>query len=136
MNPMTTERDHWIGFCKEGTDYRRRALIMKDSDQYSAQLIFHIASMSLEKLLMTVALYYGIMPFNHTFQDLADAVSGIKDFPPLLCSSIREFDQLYGICSIDDYQRSEPDERDLEQILLVIEKLEEWISTHLQKKGN
>lgn len=75
-------------------------------------LVFNVASVALENYLVALCHLYGVMPLNHNFICLMNAVEAVIDFPPELNKEIRSLDFIFGICSLDDYFHGTPEPED------------------------
>lgn len=80
-------------------------------------LVFNVGAVALERYLVAMCHLYGVMPLNHNFICLMNAVELVADFPKKLNKEIRDLDFIFGICSLDDYFHGEPTPKDAEQVL-------------------
>ncbi|MDF2935772.1 MAG: hypothetical protein K0Q90_1145 [Paenibacillaceae bacterium] len=80
-------------------------------------LVFNVGAVALERYLVAMCHLYGMMPLNHNFICLMNAVELVVDFPPELNKEIRSLDFIFGICSLDDYFHGEPTPKDAERVL-------------------
>ena len=67
--------------------YHRRAEKFSHSGRPS-NLVFNIASMTLERYLVALCDLYGIAPENHNYACLMDAAETVFDFPSILNQDI------------------------------------------------
>lgn len=113
------------GYEKNFTDalgYHMRALQFVQEDR-RASLIFNVASVAIECYLLAICSYYDIMPINHNFNYLMNAAESVVTFETKLDSAIRSLDEIFGICSLEEYFHGTPVLEDAQKTL--------WICTDL-----
>jgi len=71
-------------------------------------LIFNVASVAIERYLVALCAYRGIMPFNHNYTSLMDAAESAVAFDQELSKNIRSLDEIFGICSLEEYHHGTP----------------------------
>lgn len=98
--------------------YYHRALQFQAIGQRSS-LIFNIAAVALERYLVALCDLYGEDPRNHNYITLMRTVETVVDVPQDLNKRIKAMDWIFGICSIDEYRHPNPDEKDMENALVL-----------------
>ena len=86
-------------------------------------LIFNIASVALERYLVALCELYGTMPMNHNYTCLMDAAENIIDFTPELKSGIRSLDDIFCICSLENYFHGTPVASDSVHVLSMCDEV-------------
>ena len=98
--------------------YYHRALQFQANDQRPS-LVFNIASVALERYLVALCDLYGEDPRNHNYITLMRSVENFMEIPKDLNKRIKAMDWIFGICSIDEYRHPNPDEKDMENALVL-----------------
>jgi HEPN domain-containing protein len=124
---LIDKKSRFDDFEKEYRDskaYLRRAkLFLKQGQDHS--VVFNVASLALERYLVALCYLHDMEPFNHNYTCLMDTVEMFMEPPEELNKEIRSLDEIFGICSIDDYFHGEPEVSDMERILGMCEEVEE-----------
>lgn len=102
--------------------FHNTALIYKKHNQRPS-LVFNIASVALERYLVAICDLYGAVPHNHNFITLMRDVETLVNVPNDLNKRIKAMDWIFGICSIDDYRHANPDEADMENVLILCDEV-------------
>jgi len=123
MGHMMLEHDRET-FERRGRDaagYHRSALgFARMGDRHS--LAFNVGSVALESYLVSLCAFHSAMPFNHNFNCLMDAAEEVVEFPSNLAREIRALDEIFGICSLDNYHHGTPEPDDATRILSLLER--------------
>ncbi|MDR0819514.1 MAG: hypothetical protein LBN43_08085 [Oscillospiraceae bacterium] len=73
--------------------------------------------MSLERYLTALCAINRQNPFNHNYTTLMDTAERFAKFPKEVSERIRSLDEIFGICSLDDYHHGEPSAGDAERVI-------------------
>jgi len=98
--------------------YYHRALQFQTNEQRPS-LVFNIAAVALERYLVALCDLYGEDPRNHNYITLMKTVETLVEVPKELNRRIKAMDWIFGICSIDEYRHPNPDEKDMENALVL-----------------
>ncbi len=109
---------------RDSKAYLRRARQFQSEGQ-DHNVVFNVASLALERYLVALCYLYDMEPFNHNYTCLMDTVEMVLDVPEELNKEIRSLDEIFGICSIDDYYHGEPEQKDTDRILSMCDSVEE-----------
>lgn len=121
-----TQKSRYDEFEKEYLDakaYLRRAKQFHDQGMTHSD-VFNVASLALERYLVALCYLYDVEPFNHNYNCLMDSVEKIVEVPVELNTEIRSLDEIFGICSIDDYYHGEPELSDMERIIVMCDAVD------------
>jgi HEPN domain-containing protein len=121
-----TQKSRYDEFEKEYLDakaYLRRAKQFQDEGQVHS-VVFNVASLALERYLVALCYLYDVEPFNHNYNCLMDSVEKIVDVPAKLNTEIRSLDEIFDICSIDNYYHGEPELSDMERIIIMCDAVD------------
>lgn len=106
---------------RDALGYHRRAeQFLREKQRLS--LVFNVGSVALERYLVALCHLYGVMPLNHNFICLMNAVESIVDVPKELNKEIRSLDFIFGICSLEDYFHGTPEPEDSARVLSMCKK--------------
>ena len=86
-------------------------------------LVFNVASVALEQYLVALCELNGDPPANHDFEHLVDVAEQHVEFPEELNKKIRYLDEIFGICSIENYHHKIPLQSDSEQTLNICNEI-------------
>ncbi|MDF2926247.1 MAG: hypothetical protein K0R57_5161 [Paenibacillaceae bacterium] len=95
--------------------HQRAQQFQREGQRFS--LVFNVGAVALERYLVAMCHLYGVMPLNHNYICLMNAVEAVVDFPPALNKEIRSLDFIFGICSLEDYFHGVPEEADAHRVL-------------------
>jgi HEPN domain-containing protein len=121
-----TPKSRYDEFEKEYLDakaYLRRAKQFRDEGQVHS-VVFNVASLALERYLVALCYLYDVEPFNHNYNCLMDSVEKLVDVPAELNTEIRSLDEIFGICSIDNYYHGEPELSDMKRIIVMCDAVD------------
>jgi hypothetical protein len=102
----------------DAENYYHRALQFQAIGQRPS-LVFNIAAVALERYLVALCDLYGEDPRNHNYITLMRTIETLVEVPKDLNKRIKAMDWIFGICSIDDYRHPNPDEKDMENALVL-----------------
>jgi hypothetical protein len=114
---MMDEESFALNFA-DAENYYRRALQFQTIEQRPS-LVFNIAAVALERYLVALCDLYGEDPRNHNYITLMRTIETLVEVPKDLNKRIKAMDWIFGICSIDDYRHPNPDEKDMENALVL-----------------
>lgn len=120
------QKSRYDEFEKEYLDakaYLRRAKQFLNEGQVHS-VVFNVASLALERYLVALSYLYDVEPFNHNYNCLMDSVEEVIEVPADLNKEIRSLDEIFGICSIDNYYHGEPEISDMERIIAMCDAVD------------
>jgi len=120
------KKSRYDEFEKEYMDskaYLRRAKLFRDQGMNHND-VFNVASLALERYLVALCYLYDVEPFNHNYNCLMDSVEKLVAVPVELNDEIRSLDNIFDICSLDDYYHGEPEVSDMERIIAMCDSVE------------
>jgi HEPN domain-containing protein len=124
---LMEKRSRFDDFEKEYRDskaYLHRAqLFLKEGQDHS--VVFNVASLALERYLVALCYLHDMEPYNHNYTCLMDTVEMFMEVPEELNKEIRSLDEIFDICTLDDYFHGDPEVSDMERVLSMCERVEE-----------
>jgi len=117
-----TDQQKFTRLSADARGYHRRAVLFAEQAQ-SPGLIFNVGSIAVECYLIALCAYYGSMPYNHNYSSLMDTAEEVINFEPELRVKIRALDEIFGICSLDNYHHGTPTETDAVGIVEICQAL-------------
>lgn len=121
----------WEQYLQEGGQYlntARRAFARRQQI-FTAEILYNLIAMSIEKLVMGALMRSGNLPYNHTMRDLVDAME--EHFPGRLATMkdrLIALDAYQEICDIDTYNIKPPDMDEIPAMLALAEELQELVT--------
>ncbi|MDI3485623.1 MAG: hypothetical protein PWQ44_852 [Methanolobus sp.] len=123
---LMEKRSRFDDFEKEYRDskaYLHRAkLFLKEGQDHS--VVFNVASLALERYLVALCYLHDMEPYNHNYTCLMDTVEMFMEVPEELNKEIRSLDEIFDICTLDDYFHGDPEVSDMERVLSMCERVE------------
>lgn len=120
--PRIPEWEEWLD---NGEKYYKAASPKDGKSRFTPDLQYNLLSMSLEGYVMAISGYHNLLPENHTYTDLMDALERVVQVDPDLKEQVLRHESIQEICSIEDYSRSHPSETALGELRAAIFKLGE-----------
>ncbi len=129
----------WQDFLKEGKAYLKTAVgaHARRRDIFSAEILYNIIAMAIEKFVMAALMRHGAMPYNHTMGDLVEAME------ETFCGAMGEMkekllalDKYQEICDLETYTIRPPAMEEIPEMLRLAKQLESLIiDTLLQEQS-
>jgi len=129
------ESRHWEEAYKEAEEYRKTCLGgLGRRNVFTPRILYNILALSAEKYCMALFYSHRVMPENHTFHDLANALKEVlgerigDDF----LISFRELDTpQMDMCSLGIFKPQPLDYSNIESYVIILERLREMIQGYL-----
>lgn len=86
---------------------------------FNNELIFQLAAMAIEKLMVGVCQYHRQMPTDHTLSGLVEALSEVCPIDAELADMIRRIEDIDDMCALTPVHREPPGDLDIQTILIV-----------------
>ncbi len=124
--------DDWQQFQKEGEQFLALAerAFTKKTKAFTTEILYNLAAMAMEKLVMSALMRIGRLPDNHTLGDLAAALTRwLPDAAQGLVESICALDRFQEICDPELAIIHPPTLADIEAMLRLARRLERRLQT-------
>lgn len=123
----------WEVFLREGRQYRT---LMKGASRrpavFTPEIVYNIAGMALEKMIMGYLMKHGALPEGHTLVELLQALQGRMEVPATLQQDVLFMEGFQEICGMyEEYQRTAPDQNSLQRIVTAVDAISELIESEL-----
>lgn len=96
----------WEEFLKEGQQFlgtAERAYAMK-RESFTAEILYNLVAMAIEKLIMGLLMKSGNLPYNHTMHDLVEAMEeSLPGRLGTLGERLKGLDAFQEICDTESY---------------------------------
>ena len=107
-------KDHFI----DGRKYLDTAVKgLSRPTVFNNELVFQLAAMAIEKMMIGIYQYHHQMPFDHTLPGLVDGLASLCPMGTELSEKIKRIDQIDDMCSLSPVHRNGPGEDDIHRIL-------------------
>lgn len=84
---------------------------------FNNELVFQLAAMGIEKMIIGIYQYHHQMPFDHTLSGLAEGLSSICPMKPELATKIKYIEQIDDMCTLSPVRRKGPCDDDIHRVL-------------------
>lgn len=103
---------------------------------FNNELIFQLAAMAIEKMIIGVYLYHHQMPFDHTLSGLVEGLASVCPIEAGLFERIKHIEQIDDMCTLAPVRRTEPSNGDIQLVLEVGRKVAGFATQHLPLEGS
>lgn len=128
----------WEEFLSDGEGYLKTAVAAfeKKKKSFTAEILYNMIAMAIEKFVMAALMRYGAMPYNHTMRDLVEAMD--ETFPgkmKMLREGLLSLDKYQEICDLDTYRISPPGMKEIPGMIDLAKNLEQLIHEEILSKA-
>lgn len=122
---MDVEDLNWRSWLTHGDQYLNAAAPKSKSkpNKFGNSIVYNLLSMSLEGYIMAILDYHKMLPDNHTYTDLLDALEGVLPLDKNLKSRILQLENIQSICSVEKYHRTDPTTDELSDLREAIHEI-------------
>ena len=110
----------WQEFLKEGNQFLATAenAFAKGRQAFTAEVLYNLVAMAIEKHIMALLMKSGNLPYNHTMHDLVDAMEEflpgcLKDFG----EELKGLDSFQEICDTESFTIISPTKDEVRRML-------------------
>lgn len=125
----TAEKQLWEEFYKEANDFCKAAYNAFEKKKFTNDTLYNIICMAIEKFLVSFLVFKGEMPANHTLSGLIEEIKLQFPVTKEMTESIYFIDRFQDICIIDPVERKEPNEQEMQKMVLAMVDIKEWVGT-------
>lgn len=109
----------WHAPLREGVQYLTTAGSgLKRRAVFTNEVIFQLAAMGIERIIVGVCQYFGGMPSDHTLSGLVDALAGVCPLDDELAALVKRIEAIDDMCALAPERRAPPGDIDVELALL------------------
>ena len=123
--------DDWPRYQQEGEQFLRLAERAHGQQKkaFTTTILYNLAAMAIEKLVMAALMRCGRLPDNHTLHDLVAALERwLPETVRGLAGPLCELDSFQDICDPYAGTITAPSRREVESMLILARKLEERLA--------
>lgn len=123
----------WHQYCEEGNQFLKTAEggMARRRKVFTPEIVYNLAAMAIEKLIMGYLMYHGRLAENHTMRDLLRAVEEIDDGLSGLRKQLYFIDSFQDICALEVFSRRSPDWQDIAGILATSREVKAYVDRRL-----
>lgn len=130
--------DGWKTFLRDGEGYLRTALgaYRKGKRVFTAEILYNMVAMAIEKFFMAALMRHGTMPMNHTMVDMMTAME--QTFPYAIVEireAIIRLDTYQQICDPWTYTIDPPDMDEIPGMLRLAEEVRALVADELAARS-
>ncbi|MGD9329979.1 MAG: hypothetical protein PVJ53_01635 [Desulfobacterales bacterium] len=132
MQSITGWQDHILAgrqYLKTATQGLSRPAV------FNNELIFQLAAMAIEKIMVGVCQYHQQMPVDHTLSGLVAALAPVCPGHEELAARIKGIEAIDDICTLSAARRKSPDDGAVRQILAVGCEVRRFARQHVPWEG-
>jgi hypothetical protein len=97
--------EDWEKMYLSGKGYRKTVKNAQNrKDVFTPSIIRNICALGIESYFMAVFMHRGILPHNHTMQDLLDDAEKLFPVDPALKKTMLKIDDQMQLCSLDNFK--------------------------------
>ena len=125
--------DDWRVYRRDGKQFLNtaRAAHARQKNTFSAETLYNLTCMGIEKLIMAFLMSRGALPENHTMHDLARALDNHLGDVDDLCRNLDYLDSFQEICDPDRTEIRTPDGNDIIRILSIGTDVQKLLTPYL-----
>ena len=125
----------WQIYRRDGTQFLNtaRAAHAGQKKAFSAETLYNLTCMGIEKLIMAFLMSRGDLAENHTMYDLARALTNHIGGTDDLCHKLDYLDSFQEICDPDEINLRIPDRQDVVRILSIGDDVQKLLSPYLDR---
>lgn len=110
--------DGWEKYLTEGKQFYKVAENgARQPKKFTPVILYNVMAMSIEKYMMALCMYNGIMPENHTLSDLVRSVKEFLTLPGEMEKKLLHLDSIQQICSVEQNNTGKITDEDVPLIL-------------------
>ena len=124
----------WEEFLQDGKGFLSTALAgyQKRQQVFTAEILYNIIAMAVEKFIMAALMRHGALPYNHTMGDLVEAME--HTFPGrmgTISEGLLDLDRYQEICDIDAFNIRPPGLEKISGMLELADRLHSLVINEL-----
>jgi len=126
----------WHIFLRDGEQFLKtaQAAHSKKSRGFSAETIYNLTCMGIEKLIMAFLMQRGDLAENHTMGDLLRALEHHVEPATCISEKLLFLDSFQEICDLDTYVAKKPSADDLETIVDCGRALQTYLGPYIYRR--
>lgn len=90
-------------------------------------LVFNVGSVALERYLVAICDHFHVEPLNHNYNVLMDHVERLVAVDADLSARVRALDEIFHICSLEDYHHGVPGPEDGDRVLEMCDAMDRLV---------
>ena len=124
----------WEEFLQDGKGFLSTALAgyQKRQQVFTAEILYNIIAMAVEKFVMAALMRHGALPYNHTMADLVEAME--TTFPGKIGDigeGLLDMDRYQEICDLDGFKINPPGMEKISGMLELADKMQTLVTEEL-----
>lgn len=125
--------DNWRDYRRDGNQFLKTALgaYSKKKKAFSADTLYNLICMAIEKLIMAFLMKNGDLAENHTMADLLRALQLHLGDMPALAENLLYLNDFQEICDLEQFTIRIPAEADVIRFLAIGEEVRAVLYPHL-----
>lgn len=117
----------WREFLRDGEGFLKTATAAhaKRRQVFTAEILYNLIAIAVEKFVMASLMRHGAMPYNHTMKDLVEAME--ETFPGAIADigeELLRLDAFQQICDLDGFSITPPGMEEIPAMLALAGKMQ------------
>jgi hypothetical protein len=122
----------WQDFIQAGREYLKTASNgVSRPEVFNNELVFQLAAMAIEKLIVGLAHYHHQMPVDNTLSGLVESLLAVCPLDPEMAERIRQIEAIDDMCALTVEHREPPGDDAIREILAVGKKVADFVDQHV-----
>jgi hypothetical protein len=116
---MLSSISDWHDHVRAGAQYIQTAVGgLQRREVFTNELVFQLAAMGIEKIIVGLCQYYGRMPSDHTLSGLLTDLAAVRPLDEALAERVRRVEMIDDMCTLDAERRIPPGDIEVQLALL------------------
>lgn len=139
VNDLATKKESvdapWMDYFRQGIQYRNAAEgSLKRPEIFKPDIIYNLAAMAIEKILMAAFIINGNLPYSHTLSAMGSAAKGILTLDDKLLLDMDRMDSMQMICHTETASYEEMKYDDVPFFLDVMRRIFDKAEAYITRK--
>jgi hypothetical protein len=122
----------WQDYIQAGREYLKTASNgVSRPAVFNNELVFQLAAMAIERLIVGLAHYHHQMPVDNTLSGLVESLSAICPLGTGMADRIRQIESIDDMCALTMEHREPPGDDAIQEILAVGKEVADFVDQHV-----
>ena len=124
---LESDADRFARCLRDAHGYHARTVQFVEEHR-PASLVFNVGAIAIESYLIALCSWFKVMPTIHNFSGLLEEAEDMVAFNPELSKAITDLDDIFGICSVENYYHGVPQQDDADKVVFICDELQKMLS--------
>jgi hypothetical protein len=129
------ENSDWYDYIVAGIQYLKTAFKGQSRPEvFTNELTYNLITLSMEKLLVGLALYHGKPPNHHCLGSLAQEVAKVEPMRIQMMKNIQTIADYQDLCSLEVGHLKIPNDIEIGNMLAAAKKVESFVKQSIERR--